>query len=180
VFGDSDWESELSGISQQDAVRRVVALYKRKLLSLPDVKYAFAFEMRKMSNQFDYHLVFASQHQKGLVKMKEVMRKIDKTGSYCFSDASVGQHQLFKYDDPNDHAQQLIKHFSGMRVPYGEVNGYALNDSPFANPKSMLRVLEQSNRVQIECGHATRRKGTFPEAMQQGMFIQFGAEVANA
>jgi len=172
TFGDSDWESELAGADQVEVVQRALALYKRKLRALPGVRYAFSFEMRKKNHAFDYHLVFASHHPKGLEKMKEVMKRLDQNGAYCFSDDHVGQHNLFTWNDPAPHATDLHRHFAGRTVPYSEVNDYALNDSPFINPKAMLKTLESTGKIGVQCLRA-RRPGTFPDDAHNGMTITF-------
>jgi len=59
---------------------RVLALYKKKLRSLPKVRYVFAFAMNSRDGLLNYHLVFASQNPKGLEKMKEAMRAVDQSG----------------------------------------------------------------------------------------------------
>ncbi len=178
VFGDADWEHDLAGTQQAQAVRKVLALYKQKLRSLPDVNYAFSFEMRKKSSVFDYHLVFASQHPKGLQKMKEVMKRIDQSGTYCFSDDHVGQQTLFTFDDPSPHARQLQRHFAGTTATYAQVNDYALNESPFPNPKSMLKFLERDGQISVE-SRRPRNRGTYAEDAQVGMLIRFGSKVTD-
>lgn len=174
VFGDDSWEREFAGAHQlHDVVRRVVNLYKRKLRELPAVSYAFSFEMRKQHDVFDYHLVFASQHALGLERMKEVMKKLDKTGAYCFSDDHVGQQSLFTFDDPSGPAEQMHKYFAGRSVPYAEVHAYALNESPFSNPKSMLSYLEDAGQITVDAGNQNRRKSTYPERLQALIKVQF-------
>jgi hypothetical protein len=173
VFGDSAWETELAGIREQNqAARKIVALYKDRLRALPNVRYVFAFEMRSRKNAIGYHLVFASQHPTGLEKMKEQMKRIDQDGSYSFSDENVGQQTMFRFDDPATHATQLHLHFSGRTVTYESVKDYALNDSPFSNPKGMLRVLEAADRITVS-SERVRRQGTFPDDAHAGMLIQF-------
>lgn len=172
VFGDSSWEPELAGVQQNEAVRKVLALYKAKLRGIPDVRYAFSFEMRKKKQQFDYHLVFASQHARGLQKMKEVMRKIDKTGNYCFSD-DVGQQSLFTFDDPAAAAQQMLKHFYGRTVKYEDVNDFALNESPFPNPKSMLKILEKAEKIAVQSAGRKRMRYTYPDDLHELLTIRF-------
>ena len=173
VFGDSGWGSELAGVqSQANAARKIVALYKRKLMALPNVRYSFAFEMRSKNDTIDYHLVFASQHPTGLAKMKEVMKRIDQDGIYSFSDGHVNQQTLFRYDDPATHAQQMRTYFGSQTVAYGVINDYALNESPFANPKAMLKLLEINHQISVSSPRA-RRVGTFPDDAQHGMNIQF-------
>ena len=174
IFGDEEWEAELANAGPlHEAARRVLALYKRKLRAIPQVAYAFSFEMRKQYDILDYHLVFASQHPRGLEKMKEVMKKIDKNGSYCFSDDHVGQSGLFTFDDADGPAQQMHRYFQGREVPYAEVNAYALNESPFTNAKGMLKVLEDAQRISVSVGTANRRKCTYPDALHPVMRIRF-------
>ena len=174
VFGDESWEPELAGVHQlHEAARRVVALYKRKPLAVRDVNYAFSFEMRKHQHVFDYHLVFASQHPLGLERMKEVMKKFDKSGAYCFSDSHVGQESLFTFDDPSLSASEMMNYFAGRNVEYQEVQTYALNESPFPNPKAMLAVLERSGRIAVDVSGQKRTKCTYPERLHAVMRIQF-------
>jgi three-Cys-motif partner protein len=174
VFGGGDWEAELTGVHQlHEAARKVVALYKRKLRAIPDVNYAFSFEMRKQHDMFDYHLVFASQHPRGLEKMKEVMRQIDKSGEYCFSDEQSPQQSLFTFDDPSAAALDMAARFKGQKVPYVDVQRHALNDSPFTNPKQMLAVLEKQGKIAVDVGSEQRSKNTYPERLHPVMKIQF-------
>lgn len=173
VFGDSSWVDEFRGVKHQsELARAAVTLYKRKLRTLPKVRYSFSFEMRSKKQAIDYHLVFASQHPLGLKRMKEAMRKIDQDGSYCFSDDGIGQHNLFRFDDPAAHAEQMAKHFGGQSVGYAAVNDYALNESPFPNPKKMLKALEDAGRIAVSTVRA-RNRGTFSDDAQAGMRITF-------
>ncbi len=174
VFGDDSWEHELAGVRQGEAVVRIVALYKKKLRALPNVDYVFSFEMRGKHDVFDYHLVFASQHPLGLEKMKEVMKKIDQRGDYCFSDDHVGQARLFSFDDPTAAANAMADHFRGKVITYEDLATYALNDSPFPNPKSMLSLRESQGRISVVCeGPVQRRKGTYPDRLQAFIRIRF-------
>ena len=79
---------------------------------------------------------------------------------------------LFRYDDPTAHAQQLYQHFRGQTITYEAINEYALNESPFANPKAMLRSLEAAGEISVTSPRV-RRKGTFPDDAQQGMTVHF-------
>lgn len=174
LFGDRSWESELiSARNQADATRRILRLYKRKLLSIPSIRYAFSFEMRKASHVLDYHLVFATGHPRGLQKMKEVMKGFDETGSYCFSDAHVGQSNLFTFNDPSEYAAAMSGRFAGTVAKYEDVEAYALNESPFTNPKSMLKYLEIAGRVSVDSADPKRRRGTYPDRLRESLRVQF-------
>ena len=174
IFGDTSWES-LNNISRtHERTQEILALYKSKLRNIPGVRYVFSFEMRSGPNSIDYHLVFASQHSRGLEKMKESMKQLDQDGSYRFCDESVGQGRLFKFDDPADHAMRMATEFRGRIVPYDEVHDYALNESPFVNPKAMLKELESKSLIDVTA-NAKRRKGTYPPSLI--MEIHFRGEI---
>ena len=166
IFGDDSWKTELAKhLLSHELYRGVLALYKQKLLALPKVRYVFAFEMRSAKNIIDYHLVFASQHPLGLEKMKEAMKTIAKNGDYCFSDAHLNQTALFHFDEPSAYSPQLFEQFRGQVVNYQALNNYALNETPFTNPKSMLKDLEGKGMIQVSSNDPKRRKGTFNEEL---------------
>jgi len=165
IFGDNTWISELDpALPMRELTPRILALYKQRLHSLQNVKYVFAFAMNTREGQLNYHLVFASQHPLGLEKMKEAMKAVDKSGTYSFSDDSVGQELLpFDFDAPKVWAERMRKALSGAWLGYQEFQDYALNETPFVNPKSMLRHLFGEDRVQVEWEGTPPRRGSFPE-----------------
>ena len=176
IFGDDSWKTELAKHQvSHELYRGVLDLYKQKLRALPKVHYVFAFEMRSAKNVIDYHLVFASQHYLGLEKMKEAMKTIDKSGEFCFSDAHLNQSKMFRFDEPSTYSPQLFEQFRGRTVNYPELRDYALNESPFTNPKEMLKDLEKKNMIQVSSRDPKRRKGTFNEENLIGITFQQGS-----
>lgn len=164
IFGNHDWESGLAGISDFTALcRQVLHLYKLSLRRLPNVRYDFAFEMRTHAKSLNYYLVFASQHHLGLEKMKEAMKKVDQTGTFQFSDAHVDQPGLFRFDQPENYSPLLFAHFQGKTAGYKELRDFALNETPFINPKAMLKELELKELISVYSHNPKRRKGTFNE-----------------
>jgi three-Cys-motif partner protein len=166
IFGDESWRTALSHGAPFDAqCRQALDLYKRRLRTITGVRYVFAFEMRGKTATLNYFLVFASRHHLGLEKMKEAMRSIDQTGGYAFSDADIGQSLLFRFDDPADFARKMFGLCKGRRLTYGELRDYALNETPFVNPKKMLKYLEDHGLIQDVrlLPGKQRRKGTFSE-----------------
>ena len=168
IYGDLSWVGELNDNEPFPVLcRKALNLYTAKLRSVAGVRYVFSFEMQKQAGALNYFLVFASKHPLGLVKMKEAMKRIDQDGSYRFADANVSQPSLFRFDDPEQYARLMHRHFEGRRVSYepveNEINDYALNQTPFRNAKAMLTVLEKRKLISIVSGEAKRRKGTFKE-----------------
>jgi three-Cys-motif partner protein len=164
IFGDDSWRAALSGHHAFPILcRTILALYKARLRSLPNVRYVFSFEMSKSGSALEYFLIFASQHPTGLEKMKEAMKRMDQTGEYRFSDAHIGQQTLFRFDRPQAWAPKLLQHFAGQELTYAEARDFALNETPFVNPKSMLKLLEQQKSITVISRDHKRRKGTFKE-----------------
>lgn len=167
IFGDASWQGILSeNLPFQTLCYRVLDLYKAKLRKLPQVEYVFAFEMRSTrgaAETLSYFLVFASQHHLGLEKMKEAMRRIDTDGDYRFSDAKINQPSLFRFDDLTPYSTELYCRFRGRVVHYSEIRKFALNETPFTNPKGMLKLLEDKELIAVNSSDPKRRKGTFNE-----------------
>jgi len=173
VFGDESWKGVLdSGHDFSRLCGHVLNLYKAKLKALPRVKYVFSYEMRGRKNTLNYHLVFATQNPLGLEKMKEAMKSIDQNGSYCFSDGSVGQASMFRDDDPQIYAQQLHQRSIGTEATYQELRDYALNETPFTNPKAMLRVLDSFDLLEVRSTNPRRRRGDFNEETTRSVFFK--------
>lgn len=139
IFGSDIWKS--LPWDKMDHRRRCIEcarLYKQCLLHIPNVDYAFTFEMGEASNRLDYFLIFASQHERGLEKMKEVMKEIDQTGEFKFYDMRVGQEQLFRFDQPELWIGPMVTHFAGKTVSFAEVKKWVLNETPFFSFKTTM------------------------------------------
>lgn len=172
VFKKDTWRDRFSQIMTFDRFcRETLLLYKENLKSIGDVRYVFPFEMRKSARRLNYFLIFASQHFLGLEKMKEAMKKVDQSGDFCFSDTAIGQASLFRFDHPDIYAKKVLQVFTGKRVTYAELRDYALNETPFTNPKSMLKHLEKEALIHIASNDPKRKKGTFSE--EKILYIEF-------
>lgn len=178
IFGDSSWKMlPPKGTPFPALCRAVLELYKTRLRSLPNIRFVFAFEMQTTVRALNYFLVFASQHPLGLEKMKEAMKSIDQDGNYSFSDGSVNQPSLFRFNDPATDSPRLMDHFQGQTVSYDVLKEFALNETAFVNPKSMLKDLERSDRIKVISQDTKRRKGTFSQT--DNLQIQFAKGDAN-
>ncbi|MDQ3045679.1 MAG: three-Cys-motif partner protein TcmP [Chloroflexota bacterium] len=175
IFGDESWRFlPENGLSFRDQCLGVVELYKSRLRALPAVRYSYAFEMltsRKSVGSVGYFLIFATQHWLGMSRMKEAMKGMARIpGSYQFSNANAGMLPLLRNDLPADHTPALLKRFVDRRnVSYDELRDFALNETPFVNPKEMLEILENENSLTVISSNPTRRKGTFNEKNISGI-----------
>lgn len=174
IFGDNSWRAiRKRGMEFRRECRAVLDLYQAKLRALPDVSYTFPFEMRSHDGTLNYFLVFASQHPLGLEKMKEAMHQVDDSGSYCFSDAHSGEERLFRFDHPEDYTGQMFDAFRGQTVPYSNVRDYTLNETPFINPKGLLKKLEEQGYIAVLGTGRGRHRGTFPDDHLDTITIAF-------
>jgi three-Cys-motif partner protein len=175
VFGTTLWRKiSFEKKTSSDRCREVLDFYQERLRRIPNVRYVFPFEMQTRKGAIDYFLVFASQHHLGLEKMKEAMKRMDQAGDYRFCDASQNQSLLFRLDQPSAYAEQMLRQFSGKRASYDELRDYALNWTPFVNPKSMLKHLEEQKLIIVQQNDPKRRPGTFSE--DKITYIQFIGE----
>jgi len=174
LFGSDCWREELTAVGDLKKLSvQILDLYKRRLRTLPGVKFVWSFAMRGGKDAINYHLVFATKHPLGMEKMKEAMKSIDKSGSYSFSDAHVEQQILFRGDNADVYAEALFREYEDKTISWEDAHVFALNETPFLNPKSMLAVLEQQGRLQVATyGNQPRKAGSFPEAKVQA--LRFG------
>lgn len=164
MFGDQSWQVALNPhASMAELTRQVLTLYKQKLRSIPNVHYVFPFSMGDRHGRLSYHLVFASQHRLGLEKMKEAMESVDASGSFSFSDAGAGEVMLpFDFKHPESWARKMQSVLAGKSRQYSDFDDYALNETPFKNPKKMLEWLKKQASVEVEW-HGLPAKHGFPE-----------------
>jgi len=177
ALGTAAWRTEVrAGAPMDMSSRKLVVIMKRQLLALPNVKYVFHFEMQNASNDLNYVLIFASQHPRGLEKMKESMRKMDQTGTNLFSDGSVNQFALFRDKGTRDASQRFHSRFTGRTISgsrgYDEMTTYALNETGDLNPIAMLRILEVDGLVDIKRKQGKRSNSWNSEAVEAVTFLR--------
>lgn len=170
LFGDGSWRTLDPSAPMARLSAEVLALYKRRLRTLPQVRYVFAFTMNSREGQLNYHLVFASQHPLGLEKMKEAMKAVDKSGSYTFSDDTMGQEMLFDFNAPSDWARKMQLALGGSPRPYSDFHDYALNETPFVNPKAMFKHLRDVGKLEVAWRSQPAKTG-FPEEKIRSIVI---------
>jgi three-Cys-motif partner protein len=163
IFGGNVWKNTLDPRAPMLTLcSQVLTLYKERLRSLRNVNYTFAFTMKSRLGTLNYHLVFASQRALGLTKMKEAMKAVDKSGSYSFSDDTVGQQRFWDFSDPEQPANRMSTQLGGTWRPYQDFEDFALNETPFANPKSMFKHLASKGKMEVQWQGQPSKTG-FPE-----------------
>jgi hypothetical protein len=160
VFGVPEWRAAqaLVGHERIDFLRR---LYIEQL-SMPGIsgraEYARAFSMLDSGKRPIYDLVFATNHVRGIDRMKDALWKVDGATGERFSDATnLGQATLL--DDSTHHDEALLAmlrgRFSGQTVSWKMVED-AIRRSPYRVLKRPLLSASKDPTSGISVLLATR------------------------
>jgi hypothetical protein len=176
LFGTSAWKDiAQTATSSRDRQRLLHDLYRDQLISVAGTKYVRSFRMLNKNNATDYFLFFGTQHLRGLKKMKEAMCKVDRTGTYEFSDFT-NQDQLLLFSQPDYSLliRMLRDKFKGATVSLQEIEDFVIAETPFCKYKTdVLRPMELSPRPDIKVLEADpkRKRGTFPDSEMRIQFL---------
>ncbi len=174
LFGTDEWMRIPDSTDSAQREREWIDLYENQL-KVAGAKYVRSFQMIGERNQTIYYLVYATKHPKGMSVMKNAMWKVDRRGTYRFSDITdPGQRYIIDYSQSDvwtpAAASQVYGHFRGKTVSCDEVDNFVTLESPYRFLKSILQYLEASGRISNVIGR--KRVNTFPD----GCKITFSAE----
>lgn len=169
TFGTDEWKKV---ISEQDSKKRTELLhsiYKGQLERDANVKFVRSFKMINKINKTDYFLFFGTNNITGLKKMKEVMWKIDKSGSFQFSDATYNPNQPVLFEmgpNYNQLTKSILKEFKGKSVSIADLEYFILTQTPFRETHYKTQILRSMEKgepteIKVRC-QGKRRRGTFP------------------
>lgn len=133
--------------------------------------YVRFFSMYRADNQPIYDLFFASNHSKGLAKMKEAMWRVDPEGAFRFTDATdPAQIVLFGAAtfDPTGLLEKINEQFEGQTdVAVSVIEEWTLEHTPYLG-KHMRKALKQGEQQHVfsvqplKSDGRKRRRTTFP------------------
>lgn len=168
TFGTDKWKQV---IPEQDPKRRVELLhtiYKEQLEQEAGIKFVRSFKMVNKVNKTDYFLFFGTNHLTGLKKMKEAMWRVDKGGSFQFSDATYNPSQPVLFEpEPNYNQLKkiILREFRGKYVSIHELENFILTQTSFREThykKQILIPMEKTQppEIEVQCT-GKRKKHTF-------------------
>jgi three-Cys-motif partner protein len=170
TFGTDKWKQV---ISEQDPKRRTELLhtiYREQLETDAGIKFVRSFKMVNKVNKTDYFLFFGTNNITGLKKMKEAMWRVDKSGSFQFSDATHNPNQPVLFEiEPNYNQLKkiLLKEFKNKSASITEIENFILTQTPFRETHYKRQILAPMERMQppeirVKCQGIKRKRGTFP------------------
>ena len=152
-FGTAKWKVCIDITDPTAKLNCIVSIYEEQLRNA-GAKYVRSFGMIGKHNQIVYYLIYATKSIKGLEVMKGAMLKVDKSGSYKFSDIT-GNKQTSLGDFANElswipiAADSIFKKFSGQTVSIEQVYEYVIADTPFPKRAAPLTALEKASPPKI-------------------------------
>ncbi|XP_053373658.1 uncharacterized protein LOC128546652 [Mercenaria mercenaria] len=132
------------------------------------------FEMRGRNNNIIYHLIFVTDHIKGVEIMKEAMNCCSQNeGEMTMSDYQFYRNgcvlNLGNTQDVTVVANTIYEKFAGCsKINVLHVKNYVLLDTPYVFRKKSLAVMEKEQTPRLENvvdqkGQPPKRKGTYPD-----------------
>lgn len=169
LFGTAQWRAIVPVREAAERRRRIHDLYQQQLRQDAGARHVRSFEMRNQKNATDYFLFFATNSTTGLVKMKEAMWRVDRSGAFVFSDATISDQLVLFEPQPNFSLlrDQIVGHFGGAVVSVEEIERFvseqtAFTPSQFKRPILDVMEREQPPALEIVYARPGRRRGTFP------------------
>jgi len=175
LFGTADWRGVSRIVDARDRRAFLHGLYVRQLRQEAGARYVRSFEMRNKKDATDYFLFFATNSAKGMEKMKEAMWKLDESGEFRFSDATVPAQTLLFTPRPNFDAlrRAIVSRFQGTEVTVAEIEDFVLADTPFRPThykKQVLAELEREGKITAVDPKPGRKARSYSEP---GMKLRF-------
>lgn len=164
LFDTDEWK----GIRDVEGYRdeSLLDLYKKQLRKVCRTQHVLSFEMVGPYNQPIYHLIFCTNHIKGLEIMKNAMWRVDKRGKYKFSDR-LGPGQTFLFDDAGiwiaKAAHMVYSNFRGQTVPIETIQEYVIANTIFLYRSAIMQHIEKENPERIVSVDGRKRKNSFPD-----------------
>lgn len=166
LFGTAVWREMRDIDGYRD--KPLLELYINQLEEICALQYVRSFEMIGKHNQIIYHMIFGTNHWKGLEVMKEAMWRVDSRGQYSFSDR-LGRAQTFLINYQNEDywvpkaAEKVYNEFRGKSTSVGSIHEFVVTETEYLFKKSILRHIEFETPERIKKVLNRSKRGTFPD-----------------
>ena len=165
LFGNDGWK-EANYLKGKEKERFIINYYNSRLKEIAKVKYTRHLEVRDNNDKLIYHLIFGTKNLRGLEAMKDAMYKVDRRGTYRFSDSTdPKQKYILDYNKDSwmlNAAQEVAKKFKGQTISLEDIKEYVLISTPYVFRKSILKHLENSASPKIQV-IGRKKKLSYPD-----------------
>jgi len=163
TFGSEDWKNVFN-VEQNQKAGFILEKYKCALKERANSKFVWNFAMCDENDKLLYWLFFCTNNLRGLEEMKRAMWQVDQTGGFRFSD-SDNPYQLSLFQNCTEEilADEISARLSGQTLTAEKIKEFVLTATPAYNFKKTLKILEDSNRLEVISAPQKRRRGTFPD-----------------
>jgi three-Cys-motif partner protein len=147
AFGGNEWEPAINMPGEKRAAF-MRDTYLQALRVRGGAKLVWPFSMLDANERLLYWLFFSTNNIRGLEEMKKAMWKVDRTGSFAFSDRDGFEQLKFliSFDD-TWLAEHMAGRFRGQTLTVGEINEYVLTQTPCYKFRESLGLLERDGRA---------------------------------
>jgi len=171
LLGTKEWRHILNISNPEEREKQWINLYETQLKN-HGATYVRSFQMIGKNNQTVYYLVYATKSVKGMEAMKDAMWKVDRRGTYRFSDMTDPRQRLvMDFSDESlwvpSAGRAVLARFHGQTVDLEAVRIYLITETRFPFRKNILRRMEEKGNV-LEVMRR-RRRYTYPD----GCLIRF-------
>ncbi len=167
-FGTRKWQAGIRLSRANERSRFFHNIYLGQLRKGANARFARSFQMRNQNDAVDYYLFHATNHIRGLARMKEAMWKVDESGEFSFSDATDPDQLVLFEKEPRYEIlrNQILRRFTGRVASVGEVEEFVLAETAFRERHykvQVLKPLELAARPIIEPvgSPPNRKRGTY-------------------
>ncbi|MCU6797983.1 three-Cys-motif partner protein TcmP [Paenibacillus sp. WQ 127069] len=153
LFGTSDWIG-LEKLIPSEKHEAYLDLYSSQLKSEAKVSYIRTFNVRNRKNATIFDLIYATNSETGLDKMKIAMWKADPLGNFTFRD-KTDKGQLVLFEDQPDLEPlkiNLLNQYSEQTVSIKAILKHVLINTPYLSThvkNKTLLPLSKSGAIQV-------------------------------
>jgi three-Cys-motif partner protein len=168
LFGSKKWAEAVAIADGQDRIRFLHDLFYAEMKDKCGLKYVRSFEIVTAAPNSGYHLFFGTNHETGLLKMKQVMWAVDPIEGKKFKDSTMRNAAVLFEPEPDLEPlrKALRKQFGKEPFAIEEAEHFTLVETPYLPKhvkKPILKPLESDDELEIVKAKAGRRRGTYPE-----------------
>src|SRR3989339_196903 len=163
-FGSDDWK-KFKDVPNRESM--LIAHYRDQLEKYAGIKYVRTFTIVNRHNKSDYYLVFGTNSETGLSKMKDAMWKVDPSGSFRFSDATYNSSQPLLFEDIPDFNRlnkSIIEKYKGLEVLVDDLESFVNIETSFRKEhlRTVLKKMEKATPLELIVLSSRKKKYTYP------------------